>query len=454
VEISDTIVAPATPAGEGGIGIVRVSGPAGEACLEKFFHPHRPVSSLKSHRLYYGRFRSSDGKIIDEVMAVIMRRPNSYTREDVVEIHCHGGTLVTRRILDELIDDGLRLARPGEFTLRAFMNGRLDLTQAEAVIDVIRSRSDAARHIALGQLEGRLSTLIGGYREDIADLLARIEAQIDFPEEDIPESDQALFAHICKQVIDQIDGLLATFDSGRVMREGISVLILGRPNVGKSSLMNTLIGEARAIVTPVAGTTRDTIEEGLCLGGLPLRLVDAAGVRHTEDPVEAEGVRRARHKASTADLVLLVVDGGRPPDEDDLLALESARDTAVLLVVNKCDLETIPLPAPFGELPQVRVSAHTGAGIEALKERIVSIFVGSDGDSRESILLSDRRHRQALLRAREALQRFIEAQTQEYSLEFMALDLKEALQALGEITGETTPDDILERIFTRFCIGK
>lgn len=454
MEMNDTIVAPATPPGEGGIGIVRVSGPAGEACLEKFFRPHRSVPSFQSHRLYYGSFRSSAGEMIDEVMAVIMRRPHSYTREDVVEIHCHGGTVVIRRILDELIGNGLRIARPGEFTLRAFLNGRLDLTRAEAVIDVIRSRSETACQVALGQLQGRLFSRINGFRDAIADLLARIEAHVDFPEEDIPEVEHTHFGQTCRQIIDQIDSLLATFDSGRILREGISVLILGRPNVGKSSLMNTLVGEARAIVTEVAGTTRDTIEEGVSLGGLPLRLVDTAGVRHTEDPVEAEGVRRARQKVSIADLVLLVVDGGRLPDENDLLALEACSEVPILLVVNKCDLETIPLPPPFLDFPQVRVSAHTGEGIDDLKQRIVSTFVGEEKEARESVILSDRRHREALLRGRDGLFRFVEAQEQGLSLEFLAIDLKEALQALGEITGETTPDDILERIFTRFCIGK
>ncbi|WP_298038084.1 tRNA uridine-5-carboxymethylaminomethyl(34) synthesis GTPase MnmE [uncultured Desulfuromonas sp.] len=450
-----TIVAPATPTGEGGVGIVRLSGEAAEGLLKKIFRPTADIGSLESHRLYHGFVQESEGSVVDEVMAVLMRKPRSYTREDVAEIHCHGGPVVMRRILDLLVEGGARIARPGEFTLRAFLNGRIDLAQAEAVVELIRARSEAASHVALGQMEGRLSRAIHGFRERTADFLAEVEAHIDFPEEDIQPAGFDRLEKGARHLQDEMDRLLATFESGRVLREGLAVLILGRPNVGKSSLMNVLLGEARAIVTDIPGTTRDTLEENLVLHGLPLRLVDTAGVRSTTDPVEAEGVRRARDKVASADLVLLVVDGSRQVGDEDRLALQACRDAQVLLVVNKGDLPQVPLPEAFLDLPRVTVSVRSGEGIAKLEETVAGRFGGDGGtEGRETTLLSDRRHREALLRASQCLGVFRAGLTGNSSPEFLALDLHETLDALGEITGETAPDEILERIFTRFCIGK
>lgn len=451
----DTIVAPATSAGEGGIGIVRISGPAAEDALSQFFRPARRPPTFLSHQLYYGRFCGSDGALIDEVMAVLMRAPKSYTREDVVEVHCHGGGLVMRRILDVFLEYGLRLARPGEFTLRAFLNGRIDLARAEAVIDVIRSRSDRACQVALQQMEGRLSSRIKSFRDGITDILALVETQIDFSDEDIEHEDWLSLRYRGQEVVSQIEDLLATFDLGRPLREGLSVLIIGRPNAGKSSLMNALLGESRAIVTEIAGTTRDTIEESLTLGALPLRLIDTAGIRHTEDLVESEGVRRARLKVASSDLVLLVVDGSRCLGNEDYLALEACRDARVLLIINKSDLFQVPIPSPFSHLPSVTISTYTGDGMADLRSSIESFFSAMEGgEGRESVTLCDRRHREALLRAREAVDRFCSGSDSGLSPEFLALELREALHALGEITGETTPDEILDRIFSQFCIGK
>jgi tRNA modification GTPase len=455
IEQDATIVAPATPPGEGGIGIVRLSGSGSEALLKRFFSPSRPVKKFISHRLYYGRLVRADGMLVDEVMAVLMRRPRSYTKEDVVEIHCHGGALVQRRILQVFLDGGARLARPGEFTLRAFLNGRIDLASAEAVIDVIRSRSEAACNIALGQLEGSLSRRVYKFRDVLIDLLAEVEAGIDFPEEDIDISQREDLLARGRALAAQMDALLATFESGRVLKEGLSILFFGKPNVGKSSLMNSLLGEARAIVTDIPGTTRDVIEENMVLNGIPLRLVDSAGVRETSDPIESEGVRRARRKVAAADLVLLVVDGSRPLDEDDRLALDFCREGRLLLVVNKSDLGIRPLPSHFSELTSVEVSTVSGDGMGRLQESICSQFLeGGGGESRESAVLSDSRHWNAVSRARAALGRFLDGVADGQAPEFTALEIRDAFEALGEITGETTPGEILERIFSRFCIGK
>lgn len=452
----DIIVAPATPPGEGGIGIVRVSGSGAEELLMRFFSPSRFCERLDSHFLHHGVFKDESGDPVDEVMAVIMRKPRSYTREDVVEVHCHGGSIPLRRILDCFLGSGARLARPGEFTLRAFLNGRIDLAQAEAVIDLIRSRSQLANNVALSQLEGSLSRKIHSYRQAIADMLAQIEAGIDFPEEELELDGQKALGKSSGALMADMDKIIQTFDSGRLLREGMNILIFGRPNVGKSSLMNGLLGEARAIVTNIPGTTRDIIEEDLVLAGLPLRIVDTAGVRHTEDPIEEEGVRRARSKVDTADLVLLVVDGSRDLTDEDLLALEFCRGRDVLVVYNKSDLGQLPVPSPLEGIPFVRISALEEKGIEGLLEAIQKHFSETCGlsENRETIILTERRHRQALLKAREALSRFRQALTQGLSPEFVAVELREALDFIGDITGETTPDDILERIFTRFCIGK
>lgn len=452
----DTIIAPATPPGEGGIGIVRLSGPGAEDLLLRYFSPSRVSARLDSHHLYHGILRDGAGQPIDEVMAVLMRKPRSYTREDVAEIHCHGGTLVLRRILDVFLSGGARLARPGEFTFRAFVNGRIDLTQAEAVIDLIRSRSQLASDVALDQLKGRLAGKIQEFRGRIADLLAEIEAAIDFPEEDIELDTEQVLGTKTGSLLADMDQIISSFDSGRLLRDGLNILIFGRPNVGKSSLMNSLLGEARAIVTDIPGTTRDTIEEDLVLAGIPLRLVDTAGIRNTDDPVEQEGVRRARIKVDSADLILLVVDGSVGLTEDDFLALEFCREREVLVVQNKSDLGCLPIPEVLEGFSLVNVSAREGNGLDELTKCIQERFSG-DGkaaDVRETVVLTDRRHRQALLHAREALSRFRTLLTRGISPEFGAVELREALDAVGEITGETTPDDILDRIFTKFCIGK
>ena len=451
----DTIVAPATPPGEGGIAVIRLSGSDAETLLQRIFRPTATISQFTSHQLYHGRIVDSQGSAIDEVLAVVMRAPRSFTREDVVEVHCHGGPLLVGRILDLLIDQGARLARPGEFTLRAFLNGRLDLARAEAVIDLIHARSVAAGNLALRQLDGEVSRAIYGLRDSLVGMLAEVEAWIDFPEEDLGVSG---LRHLQQQAVGigaRIDALLAGFAVGRALREGLSLLIVGPPNVGKSSLLNVLLGENRAIVTDLPGTTRDTIEEPLVLGGFPLRVVDTAGIRESSDPVEAEGVRRTRAKVAGADLILLVIDGSHPVGSGDQDALALCFGRPTLLVVNKADIGTLELPPAWQELLRVTVSTHTGLGLEQLRESVIELVRGSGGgNGDDGVLVSDRRHREALVRCHGFLDRFREGIGAAREPEFLALELREGLAALGEITGETTPDQVLEQIFSRFCIGK
>lgn len=453
---ADTIVAPATPPGEGGIGIVRLSGPQAEALLTLTFRGRTAPAAMMSHRLYHGRLCRRDGTPVDEVLAVVMRAPHSYTGEDVVEIHAHGGSQLLRSILDLFLSAGARLARPGEFTQRAFLNGRLDLAQAEAVAALIGARSEQSARAALGQLDGRLSQKLHQFAEAVRELLLLVEAHVDFPDDDLGVLDRQAITMRTASVRAAMDELLRTFDCGRALREGVGVLILGRPNVGKSSLLNALLGEARAIVTELPGTTRDTVEEHLVLGGMPLRLIDTAGVRDTSDPIEREGVRRACDKIAAADLVLLVIDASQPLTAEDRMALALTPPERTVLVRNKCDLSSCD---SLGELSgfarQVAISAKSGEGLAVLEAAVVKFFLGDvGGDLAEGVVLSERRHREALADALAALERFQSALAAAEPLECLAMELREVLAALGQITGETTPDLILEQIFSRFCIGK
>ena len=451
----DTIVGPATPPGEGGVAIIRISGSGAESLIRRFFVPSGGSCPFTSHHLYHGHIQDGHGVKIDEVLVVLMRAPRTFTREDIAEIHCHGGPLLVGRLLDLLIDGRARLALPGEFTFRAFLNGRLDLTQAEAIVDLIKARSGAAGTLALRQLNGDLSRVVFQFRARLLDLLAEVETLIDFPEEDIPLPSRQILQDQAQKVFVEIDQLLAGFAKGRALREGLSLLILGRPNVGKSSLLNALLGESRAIVTDIPGTTRDTIEEPLVLGGIPLRVIDTAGIRESADPVEIEGVRRTLEKVDGADLVLVVVDGSQPLGSLDLRALTVASGKPLVLVVNKSDLGTLPLDPSWVVLPTVFISTHTGAGLEVLRSRIVEMVQGSGGgDVDGGVLVSDRRHREALIRCRESLGNFLEGVLALQEPELLAFEIREALSALGEVTGETTPEEVLNAIFSRFCVGK
>jgi len=449
----DTIAAVATPPGTGAIGIVRLSGPRAIDIVARFFVSTQG-RDLRHGRVFHGEIRNGD-EIVDEVLVHLMRAPRSYTREDVVEVNCHGGPGPVRAVLELVLEGGARLAEPGEFTKRAFLNGRIDLVQAEAVIDRIQAQTHAALRAASAAARGRLSKATREIRETLLDALARIEAAVDFPEDDLPELvDEALRVRIedCRM---RMAELLETSDAGRLLREGASVAIAGRPNVGKSSLFNALLRDARAIVTAHPGTTRDLIEEVITISGIPVRLTDTAGLRSTADEVERIGVEVARKALDTADAVLLVTDATQSEALDgEVMRDVLDRPIPVVLAQNKVDL------APSAGLPDgretfaesVRVSAKTGEGLAQLEEALARVLLGGTSVSTEHAIVNRVHQRDSLRRALEAVVRLLG--NYGASPEFLSIDLRDALHALGEITGETTSEDVLDRIFSSFCIGK
>jgi tRNA modification GTPase len=472
--LDDTIAAIATPPGAGGIGIVRLSGPDAFAIGLRLFRAADVAyheTPPPSHLLTYGHaIEPHSGEVLDEVLATFMRAPRTYTREDVVELHAHGGPLLLRHILAAALAAGARAARPGEMTLRAFLHGRLDLAQAEAVMALINAESDAGRRLALRQLEGALSDVIAAARVGAAEALAAIEASIDFPEEEVPEPEREDLARRIGASEDEVRRLLAGADRGRVLAEGLRVAIVGRPNVGKSSLLNALLRAERAIVTPFAGTTRDTIEERVALEGLALHLVDTAGLAPSDDPIERIGVERSRAAARSADLLLFVLDGSVPLDALDRHAaaeLRALRDESqagdtqspapVLVAINKADLPQALSEAEAAALwpgvPLVHTSAVAAEGTRTLERAVADLVLGSAAAS-ESTLVSSARHADALRRAAAALADAHAALDAGIPLDLVAMDLRAALDALGEITGETATADLLDRIFATFCIGK
>ena len=453
--IRDTIAAVSTPPGNGGIGIIRVSGPQAKTVGNAIFKPVYD-GGLVSHRFSFGCIRDSkNGDLVDEAMAVFMRTPLSYTREDVLELHCHGGGLVVERVLALVLSSGARLADPGEFTRRAFLNGRIDLIQAEAVMDIISSKSESALHLAQSQSGGALSQRFEVVRGLLLRALALVEAYIDFPDDDLGDTDLAAIKDSVGEAEGIISNLLLTFEEGRVMRDGVSVLIIGKPNCGKSSLLNCLLNENRAIVTHIPGTTRDTIEETVNFEGLSVRLLDTAGIRHTDDLVEKEGISRALGKIPEADLVLAVFDASREFCQEDQLILDKLVGCTAIAVLNKTDISqyfVLPDESRFGTL--VRIAARTGFGVDRLKQAVCNHFIHTTApDSREFIALSKARHRDALVTAQNSLFLFIEG-LQDRNLELLSVDLRSALDAVGSVTGQTATNEVLDLIFSSFCIGK
>ncbi|MBI3089607.1 MAG: tRNA uridine-5-carboxymethylaminomethyl(34) synthesis GTPase MnmE [Candidatus Tectomicrobia bacterium] len=456
-----TIAAIATPRGEGGIGIVRLSGPAAAAIARRLFRAagNAQLASLPSHHLRHGYIVDPDTQErIDEVMLAPMLAPRSYTREDVVEIHCHGGTLVQQRILRLLLASGARPARPGEFTQRAFLNGRLDLAQAEAVAEIIAARSEAALRSALSVLDGELSRAVAASREDVLGILVILEASVDFPDEELEILEQEELVARADAAAQRLRALLAQVERGRLLRDGVRTAIVGRPNVGKSSLLNALLLRDRAIVHETPGTTRDVIEDWLTVRGVALRLLDTAGMRSSADAVEQLGVERSRAALESAELVLLVLDGAAPLlDADRDLAGRLAGRRAIL-VLNKCDLPRQASDAEAQALlagaPLARVSALRRSGLEELCDLIAAQAADGGGGEAEGALVTRERQRAALAAAAEALAQGRASLAAGLSGEFAAADLQACLGFLGEITGETCRADVLDKIFAEFCIGK
>ena len=456
----DTIAAISTPFGESGIGIVRMSGPLAELIAKKLFKPKKDQPCFISHHFHYGEIIDpQNGRPIDEVLIVLMKSPKTYTREDMVEIHCHGGYLILQRVLELVLKQGARMAEPGEFTKRAFLNGRIDLTQAEAVIDLITAKTMASLEIANQQLKGVLYREMTSLKEDLVEQLALIEAHIDFPEEEIDPISLGKMRQDLKRMIHQIEGWIASFEEGKIFREGISCAIIGKTNVGKSSLLNVLLREERAIVTPIPGTTRDVIEEVLNICGIPVRLMDTAGLRKAMDSIEQEGVRRAKERVSDSDFVLLMIDGSRPLDADDMEIFEEIKEKKKVVALNKKDLplkiSLEDVKSRFQENPIISISCLRNEGIDDLKEAIYHYLVHRDvRSSPEHLIVANIRHKTALSQMRDNLSNAVKGLEERTSPEFIAFEIRSALEALGEIVGETTTEEILNRIFEQFCIGK
>ncbi|MBI5181173.1 MAG: tRNA uridine-5-carboxymethylaminomethyl(34) synthesis GTPase MnmE [Nitrospirae bacterium] len=456
----DTICAISTPVGEGGIGIVRISGKDAITIADKIFFSkkNKKLSNLASHTIHYGEIRDNNSKRVDEALVSIMKAPNTYTKEDVVEINCHGGAVPLKMALERVLKNGARLAEPGEFTKRAFLNGRIDLAQAEAVMDIISSKTDDSLRLAVNQLSGILSKKVNAIREELISIIASVEASIDFVDEDIEFISRDEMGKRIKRAVDEIEALITTADEGRIYKEGIATAIIGRPNVGKSSLLNALLKEERAIVTPVPGTTRDVIEEWVNIKGMPLRILDTAGIRHTEDIVEIEGVKRSREAIKMADIILLLIDGSVKLNEEDKRLMEEIRDKKLIVLLNKSDLPSLvkknDIEKALPEKEIVSISALTGEGVDSLKAVIHELLFKGGITAGERPIITNLRHKTALEKTKSSLENLQNSLKENMSEEFLAVDLRAALNALGEITGETATEDILNRIFEEFCVGK
>lgn len=455
-----TIAAIATAPGEAGIGIVRISGDESINILKKVFRPKKgmAVEDMPSRTVVYGHAVDGNGGVLDEVLAIIMRSPYSYTTEDVVELHCHGGIVPVRRIMQEVLKNGAEMAEPGEFTKRAFLNGRIDLAQAEAVIDVITSKTETGLNAALNQLEGELSGEIRQVMDKLLAMLAHIEASIDFPEHDVEEITVGNINRMLLEAKTSVEALLESFDEGKLVRDGLKTSIIGRPNVGKSSLLNVLLRENRAIVTEVPGTTRDIIEEYLNIGGLLIRLVDTAGIRDTEDIVERIGVERTKEAIKDSDLVILVIDASVELTAEDIEIIDMIEGKRVIAALNKIDLGGLHnrerLNKLFGEENTIEMSVRNGVGINRLEDRIKAlVFQGKLSINKNSMVTSIR-HKNLLDRALSNIEKALTSIEDDIPVDLVSVDIREAWSCLGAITGDTVEEDIVNEIFSKFCIGK
>ncbi|WP_418655025.1 tRNA uridine-5-carboxymethylaminomethyl(34) synthesis GTPase MnmE [Anoxybacter fermentans] len=455
----DTIAAISTPIGEAGLGIIRVSGDQAVDIVDRIFRGKKRLKDTDTYQARYGYiidFKS--GKKIDEVICLLMRSPHSFTTEDVVEVGCHGGIVPLRRILNSILDAGARLAEPGEFTKRAFLNGRIDLAQAEAIIQIITSRTEKGMEIAVQQLEGGLSRKISNLRQKLIRVLAHLEAALDFPEDEIEGFSEGEIGKIISEVISEVEKLLKTSQTGKIYREGVRTIIVGRPNVGKSSLLNALLREQRAIVTDIPGTTRDVIEEMINLQGVPLKLIDTAGIRDTEDLVERLGVERSKELLNKADLVLLVLDVSQELTDEDFKIIEMIRNKKTIVVVNKTDLDAkidqFQLQKIFPDQKIVRTSMVEEEGLDELRDAILELVFQGEVVSTDETIVTNLRHQRALEDALQSLNKAKESFKANMPHDFVTIDLKAGVEHLGKITGETLTEDIIDQIFAEFCLGK
>lgn len=457
-DTADTIAAITTPLGESGIGAIRISGPDAYAVGDKIFKSKSavPLKERRDRSIQYGTIVDENGTCIDEVLALIMKGPHSYTAEDVLEIQCHGGREALESILQLILRSGARMANPGEFTERAFVNGRIDLAQAEAVMDVIQAKSRAGLTSAVSQLEGRLSKVINKTRKELTELVTRLEVMIDYPEEDLEDIAVPDVSGALQEMQEKLQHMLEESQNGRMIRDGVMAAIAGTPNAGKSSLLNRLLQEERAIVTDVPGTTRDVLEEWITLRGVPVCLVDTAGIRETDDTVEKIGVSRARRYLDRADIILAVIDGSRPLTDEDKDILQSAADKNVIIVLNKTDLPSVMTSQDLSTygFPICPISASTGDGLEELKDRLLQEVLKGGFTDGPSALLTNTRHIELVRQSAEALERAWQSLQDGMPLDCAVIDIRQAWDTLGSITGDTVHDDIVEEIFSRFCLGK
>ncbi|HEG8741071.1 TPA: tRNA uridine-5-carboxymethylaminomethyl(34) synthesis GTPase MnmE [Staphylococcus aureus] len=456
----DTITSISTPMGEGAIGIVRLSGPQAVEIADKLYKGKHLLNDVPSHTINYGHIIDPESKeVIEEVMVSVLRAPKTFTREDIIEINCHGGILTINRVLELTMTYGARMAEPGEFTKRAFLNGRIDLSQAEAVMDFIRSKTDRASKVAMNQIEGRLSDLIKKQRQSILEILAQVEVNIDYPEyDDVEDATTEFLLEQSKEIKQEINRLLDTGAQGKIMREGLSTVIVGKPNVGKSSMLNNLIQDNKAIVTEVAGTTRDVLEEYVNVRGVPLRLVDTAGICETEDIVEKIGVERSRKALSQADLILFVLNNNEALTQEDYTLYEVVKNEDVIVIVNKMDLEQNidinEVKDMIGDTPLIQTSMLKQEGIDELEIQIRDLFFGGEVQNQDMTYVSNSRHISLLKQARQTIQDAIDAAESGVPMDMVQIDLTRTWEILGEIIGETASDELIDQLFSQFCLGK
>ncbi|MGE1236902.1 tRNA uridine-5-carboxymethylaminomethyl(34) synthesis GTPase MnmE [Bacillus sp. S2(2019)] len=458
----DTIAAISTPMGEGAIAIIRLSGPDAVQIADRMYKgpKEKKLVSVDSHTIHYGHIvDSSTEQVIEEVMVSVLRAPKTFTREDVIEINCHGGIVTVNKVLQLALKEGARLAEPGEFTKRAFLNGRIDLSQAEAVMDLIRAKTDRAMNVAITQMEGRLSGLIKRLRGEILETLAHVEVNIDYPEyDDVEEMTHRVLVEKATSVKKEIESLLTTSQQGKILREGLSTVIIGRPNVGKSSLLNSLVQETKAIVTDIPGTTRDVIEEYVNVRGVPLRLVDTAGIRETEDIVERIGVERSRQVLKEADLILLVLNYSEELSEEDIKLFEAVSGMDIIVIVNKTDLEPKLDVEKVKELakdrPVVTTSLLQEKGIDELEMAIQSLFFTGSIESGDLTYVSNTRHIALLQEAKQSIEDALEGIEMNVPIDIVQIDLTRCWEQLGEIIGDAVHESLIDQLFSQFCLGK